>query len=342
MIKKIKTNKGITLIALIITIIVLLILALVSIRAITNGGIITKANDAKDRYTIEQEKEKIQIGYSEYKMSQYTEEKLSKPVVDGADVSDLTDGTWNIVFKDTGNRYSLSEDGVITDLTASIEDEKKKIELGYQNYQESIKNVPEDYITLSNYFLGNNLNDLIDEEQSTEDIWILKNINISITKSDLVIDEENGVITINIDYNSNKYALTCDYNTADIQKLEYNLSVEDANVSGNNIKSWYITFNNTGNIYILETNGTIRGPLNGITVEVPKTETGEVDFETVKSNVTSDSNKYLEIAAGKGQKTINNTDIGIGTDGQVVNLDLWIYTLSESNTVKLGTSGSYR
>ena len=49
--KKLKTNAGITLVALIITIIVLLILAVVSIRAITGGeGIFTKTENATQRY----------------------------------------------------------------------------------------------------------------------------------------------------------------------------------------------------------------------------------------------------------------------------------------------------
>ena len=45
-----KTNKGITLVALVITIIVLIILAGVSINAVLNGGIITNAKDVKNEY----------------------------------------------------------------------------------------------------------------------------------------------------------------------------------------------------------------------------------------------------------------------------------------------------
>ena len=47
---KIKREKGITLIALVITIIVLLILAAVSITALTaNNGILAKAQDARNK-----------------------------------------------------------------------------------------------------------------------------------------------------------------------------------------------------------------------------------------------------------------------------------------------------
>ena len=56
--KKIKTQNGITLIALIITIIVLLILAGVAIKAIgDDGGIITKTQQAADKYTQAQKDE---------------------------------------------------------------------------------------------------------------------------------------------------------------------------------------------------------------------------------------------------------------------------------------------
>jgi len=59
--KKSKTQKGITLIALIITIVVLLILAAVSIAAIKNDGIISYANQAANKYTQAQMNENATI-----------------------------------------------------------------------------------------------------------------------------------------------------------------------------------------------------------------------------------------------------------------------------------------
>ena len=47
--KKIKTNNGITLVALVITIIILLILATISIQSLTNTGLFKKANEAKEK-----------------------------------------------------------------------------------------------------------------------------------------------------------------------------------------------------------------------------------------------------------------------------------------------------
>ena len=59
--RKIKTNKGITLIALVITIIVLLILAGVTIAMITGeNGILTKANNSKNETAKATAKEKVQ------------------------------------------------------------------------------------------------------------------------------------------------------------------------------------------------------------------------------------------------------------------------------------------
>ncbi len=57
-----KTNKGITLIALVITIIVLLILAGISIATLTGeNGVLNKANTAKEETTKQEAKEKVQV-----------------------------------------------------------------------------------------------------------------------------------------------------------------------------------------------------------------------------------------------------------------------------------------
>lgn len=60
-----KSNKGITLVALVITIIVLLILAGVTLSIVWNGGIIDKSANAVDKYENSSANEKNQINYSE-------------------------------------------------------------------------------------------------------------------------------------------------------------------------------------------------------------------------------------------------------------------------------------
>ena len=56
-----KTQKGITLVALIITIIVLLILAVVAIRAITDNGIIDYSKQASDETQLAQDSPETSI-----------------------------------------------------------------------------------------------------------------------------------------------------------------------------------------------------------------------------------------------------------------------------------------
>ncbi len=59
--KKINTNKGITLVALIITIIVLLILAVVAIQAVKGDGILAHAKNARDKWEEAQRNEEIAL-----------------------------------------------------------------------------------------------------------------------------------------------------------------------------------------------------------------------------------------------------------------------------------------
>ena len=68
-----KTNKGITLIALIITIIVLLILAVVSIRLVVNNGILGKSEKAVKAYSESETEEKVKLAYSDYQMGKLTD-----------------------------------------------------------------------------------------------------------------------------------------------------------------------------------------------------------------------------------------------------------------------------
>ena len=60
--RKTKTQKGITLIALIITIVVLMILAVVTINAVKDGGIIQHAQDAATEYNTAKDTEEERLG----------------------------------------------------------------------------------------------------------------------------------------------------------------------------------------------------------------------------------------------------------------------------------------
>ena len=66
-----KGQKGITLVALIITIIVMLILVGVTISVALNGGLFTKAGEARDKTKAEQVKEAIQLARADILANYY-------------------------------------------------------------------------------------------------------------------------------------------------------------------------------------------------------------------------------------------------------------------------------
>ena len=125
---KIKQEKGITLVALIITIIVLLILAMVSIRLVMNGGIIDRAQKGTAAYNEAEVKEKIQLAHSELEMAKFTnsnldetqflKERLEAQGLTGATVEATSDG-WNITYN--GKSYPLSKNGTVGDGVAVID-----------------------------------------------------------------------------------------------------------------------------------------------------------------------------------------------------------------------------
>ena len=119
---KSKTQKGITLIALIVTIIVLLILAGVSINMVfSNGGILDKAKSAEKRSTIAREKEIVEMAYlavsTENVGGEITLDDLQAEIENmvGANktVTTLDENGYLLVkFLETGNEYNINEMGV--------------------------------------------------------------------------------------------------------------------------------------------------------------------------------------------------------------------------------------
>ncbi len=120
----IKSEKAITLIALVITIIVLLILAGISISMLTgDNSILQKATDAKEQTGIQQEKEIIALAYHS---------ALTKKVTNG-NSSAVTDSELNdeldsneataignpiiVTFIKSGNAYEIDSNGIIKQST---------------------------------------------------------------------------------------------------------------------------------------------------------------------------------------------------------------------------------
>ena len=118
------TQRGITLVALVITIIVLLILAMVSRKIAIDGGLITKASKATDTHTIGAEKEAIQLGYSEYQIDLAKKGSATLTVEGSSNITQTSDGGWKVTFSETtGNVYTVDGKGEITGPIQKTEDE---------------------------------------------------------------------------------------------------------------------------------------------------------------------------------------------------------------------------
>lgn len=75
-----------------------------------DNGLLTKTGDGKNQAKIAEEKEKIKLGYNEYKLEKYIEANPNLNV-DGANVTVNSEKDWIIYFSLSGNAYSLSADG---------------------------------------------------------------------------------------------------------------------------------------------------------------------------------------------------------------------------------------
>ena len=109
-----KTEKGITLVALVVTIVVLLILAGVSINTVLgDDGIIKKAKDAAEatkRASAEEEMNRLVLEYQLAKndetLESFLQEKVTEGRIDG--VTDNGDGTITITKKVEGKDYTIT------------------------------------------------------------------------------------------------------------------------------------------------------------------------------------------------------------------------------------------
>lgn len=147
---KLKNNKGITLVALIITVIVLLILAMVSIRLVINNGVVERGQTAVNAYQYEEVKEKIITAFREYQMgkmenSNYSfEEALENAGVNAKSVT-LENETEYKVVVDTNS----GEKTFIVTLDGHISEENIATTPQEQNTQKVF------YFARPNYWVGN-------------------------------------------------------------------------------------------------------------------------------------------------------------------------------------------
>jgi len=92
------------------------------------------------------------------------------------------------------------------------------------------------------------------------------------------------------------------------------------------------TYTKDGYTFIVDEYGSV-------TIGEGQTGGDEIDFEAIIAAVEANPQEYLARAAALGQDTTSNTDIGIGTNGEIVNLDLWTYSVS-NGAISLNGIGS--
>ena len=159
-----KTNKGITLIALVITIIVLLILAGVTIATLTgDNGILTKAAQAKKDTETASAKERIQIEV----MGSYDQSgkldantlisNLNKNIPEAT----ITGEDFPITVTLDGNVYKVDSEGIVKE---TIIADRTGIKVGdYINYEP-------DSTSQTTYSKDNLVEDITGSTSNTEDI----------------------------------------------------------------------------------------------------------------------------------------------------------------------------
>lgn len=118
-VQKLKSNKAITLIALVVTIVVLLILAGISLNLVLgNNGLIKKSKYAKEETTVADEKEKVEMAYVSAALkklgdtvtAEELQEELDSSVGAGKTVvTSNGDGTLNVLFNEIGHNYNVDE-----------------------------------------------------------------------------------------------------------------------------------------------------------------------------------------------------------------------------------------
>ena len=120
------TQRGITLVALVITIIVLLILAMVSIKIAIDGGLTQKAKDAVNTHNVSSDKETIGLAYSTYQIAKiqdkdYTMQEALDEQKANATATDIENG-WLITFEGKEDSpYTLKKDGTIIEGEEQVE-----------------------------------------------------------------------------------------------------------------------------------------------------------------------------------------------------------------------------
>lgn len=184
-VQKLKSNKAITLIALVVTIVVLLILAGISLNLVLgNNGLIKKSKYAKEETTVADEKEKVEMAYVSAALkklgdtvtAEELQEELDSSVGAGKTVvTSNGDGTLNVLFNATGNNYNV-DNGAVEKI--EIDNTKMAIfDTGENVAKKMYALAPDGYMPC--FFWVNNLSiDGIKQYKKTPDLTKMTEANI--------------------------------------------------------------------------------------------------------------------------------------------------------------------
>ena len=131
--EKIKENRGITLVVLVITIVILLILAGITISSLTNTGLFGRAKEAKEKTQAAEENQAKTLNEYEEELNKYVSQSTAvKKVADNigsvlstTDNTELQDAYGNKIvipagFKITNDASTVDKGIVIEDATSEI------------------------------------------------------------------------------------------------------------------------------------------------------------------------------------------------------------------------------
>ena len=257
-------NRGITLIALVITIIVLLILAGVSIATLTGeNGILTRANDAKEKNQIGEEKEAIGLAYNgvmtENKGEGVTASQLQDELRNNgynAKAVDNGDGTITITFGEPSNRpYTIDSNGNIKEAKLPITLEQAKNDDMLNNKEEnSTVIVTDGIVTIPAGFKvaqdsGSTINEgiVIEDIKENQFVWV----PVEYERQEDGTDNFNEIFVRRAGYyNNSPQILTEDFGEANATGNNTNAEVTESATTQRETKLMYASVKKNGGFYI--------------------------------------------------------------------------------------------
>ena len=311
-VKFVKESNGITLIALVITIIVLLILAGVTIATLTGeNGILTRANDAKEKTEQAEKDEKTNLSRTEDLINQY---------VGGIEVEQVTDENPGVLETDGNDTYVINSIEDLVVFASNVREgntyEGQTVKLGLSLDFNSTKSYVDAFRTdYEEYGYDGELKTLLTSGEGFKPIGTTYDADISTNYFSGTFDGEYNVICNlhqNIE-NSDQTIIGGFFSTNN--GVIMNLKLENVNIIG--------TSNNSHLLL-----GAISGRNNG---DIQKcSATGQLELES-----NSTTNNYIGGLIGQNMGTIskcfNKSNLNIYSNKTNLMQDLYLSGIAGGN-----------